>query len=247
MTTRIAMWSGPRNISTAMMRSWEARGDTYVVDEPLYAHYLSETGLDHPGAEEVMAVHETDWEKVVASLRADPPSPFTICYQKHMAHHLLPHIDRQWIGDMTNCFLIRDPGEMIPSLAQHLDQPTLADTGLPQQLELFEELAAQGKPPPVIDARDVLLDPGGMLRALCREIGIPYRSTMLQWSVGRRLTDGVWAKYWYEQVEQSTGFRTYRPSQRTIPATAQALYDACLEPYRRLFSHRISPEASSAA
>ncbi len=246
MMTRIAMWSGPRNISTAMMRSWETRPDTYVIDEPFYAHYLQVTGLDHPGAEEVIAVHEADSKAVITLLQRDPPQPFNIYYQKHMAHHLLANIDRSWIKDMTNCFLIRDPREMIPSLSHHLDQPQITDTGLPQQVELFESLCDQDFVPPVLDARDVLMNPEGMLKALCQQIGVPFSSDMLAWSAGPRETDGIWAKHWYDQVERSTGFRSWNPSPQPIPDAAQELYDACLEPYARLYAHRILPEASQA-
>ena len=246
MIKRIAMWSGPRNISTAMMRSWQARGDTHVIDEPFYAHYLSKTGLDHPGAEEVLEVHESNWQRVVDSLQSNPPPPLSIYYQKHMAHHLLANIDRAWICQMTNCFLIRHPREMVPSLAHHLEYPQISDTGLPQQLELFESLVLQGFSPPVLDARDVLIDPEGMLRALCQNVGVPFSPKMLAWPAGARATDGIWAKHWYDQVERSTGFRAWNPSPQPIPDAAQELYDACLEPYARLYAHRLSPEAPSA-
>src|SRR4051812_38982973 len=149
---RIAMWSGPRNISTAMMRAWGQRPDTVVCDEPLYAHYLQHTGVDHPGAGEVIAHHEPDWRKVVAGLVGELPEGKSIFFQKHMAHHLLPHIDRGWLGAVTSAFLIRDPREMIASLARVTPNPTVADTGLPQQVEIFELVRRRtGGVPPVVD------------------------------------------------------------------------------------------------
>ncbi len=157
---RIAMWSGPRNISTALMRSWGNRPDTFVCDEPLYAHYLQQTRLDHPGADEVIVHHESDWRKVINGLLGPVPGGDAIFYQKQMAHHLLPQIDRGWLDRVTNAFLIREPREMLTSLAKILPSPRLEDTGLPQQVEIFERVREQtGRVPPVIDARDVLKDP----------------------------------------------------------------------------------------
>jgi hypothetical protein len=170
---RIAMWSGPRNISTAMLRSWGNRPDTYVCDEPLYAHYLAVTGIDHPGAQEVIEHHERDWRKVVAWLTGPVPEGKPIFYQKQMTHHLLPEIDRGWLDEVENCFLIRDPREMLTSLALKLERPTLNDTGLVQQVEIFEQVREQtGRVPPVVDSRDVLQDPEGVLTLLCGALGI---------------------------------------------------------------------------
>jgi hypothetical protein len=234
------MWSGPRNISTAMMRSWGNRTDTHVCDEPLYAHYLERTGLDHPGAWEVLEHHERDWRKVVARLTGPVPEGKRIYYQKHMAHHLLADIDRVWLKHLKNCFLIRDPREMLTSLVRHLPAPTLSDTGLPQQMEIFElELRQTGQVPPVIDARDVLDDPEGVLRRLCERLGVPFRSEMLRWPPGRRETDGVWAKHWYQAVESSTGFRPFKPKPDKLPADMEGLFERCLSFYRRLRQHRL--------
>ncbi len=237
---RIAMWSGPRNISTAMMRSWGNRPDTFVCDEPLYAHYLERTGIDHPGADEVMAHHERDWRKVVDWLTGPVPEGKTIFYQKHMAHHLLPEIDRGWLGEVKNCFLIRDPREMLTSLARHLPRPTLADTGLPQQVEIFErERRLTGRVPPVIDAKDVLDDAEGLLRRLCRALAVPFVDEMLRWPPGRRETDGIWAKHWYQEVETSTGFRPYRRKPDAVPEELAGLLDTCFTHYGRLREHRL--------
>jgi hypothetical protein len=237
---RVAMWSGPRNISTAMLRSWGNRPDTFVCDEPLYAHYLLRTDVDHPGAEEVLEHHEQDWRKVVDWLVGPVPEGRAIFYQKQMAHHLLPEIDRGWLDQVTNCFLIRDPGEMLTSLMQHLPRPRLADTGLPQQVEIFDRVReCTGSIPPVIDARDVLLDPEGVLRRLCAALGIEFTPRMLSWPAGPRETDGVWAKHWYGAVLGSTGFRPYKPKPDRVPEELRELHEECLGFYRLLSRHRI--------
>lgn len=229
---RLAMWSGPRNISTAMMRSWGNRPDTFVCDEPLYAHYLSRHRVDHPGVDEVLEHHEQDWRKVVAWLTGPIPEGKRIFYQKHMTHHLLPEIDRVWLRDLTHVFLIRDPREMLTSLVRHMPRPTLADTGLPQQVEIFEWARAQtGRVPPVIDAEDVLNDPEGILRALCAAVGVEFTSRMLRWQPGLRETDGVWARHWYKSVEESTGFRPFSPKPDPIPRGMEQLYAECEEHY----------------
>lgn len=237
---RIAMWSGPRNISTAMMRSFESRGDCAVADEPLYAHYLRETGADHPGRDEVIASHEPDWRKVVASLLGPVPDARPVWYQKHMAHHLLPSIERAWIAGLTNCFLVRDPAEVITSFIKIVPNPRPEDLGLPQQLELFEaERARLGHVPPVIDGADVLRDPRRTLSALCAAIGIPFRESMLSWKPGPRTSDGVWAKHWYASVEKSTGFEPYRPKNEEVPVRLRSVHNECAAMYDALRRHAI--------
>jgi hypothetical protein len=238
---RIAMWSGPRNISTAMMRSWGNRPDTYVCDEPLYAHYLRHTGIDHPGAAEVMAVHPTDWRQVTRWLAGPIPEGKSVFYQKQMAHHLMPHIDRGWLDELTDCFLIRDPEEMLTSLLRHLPRPTLQDTGLPQQVEIFEQVRRKrGEAPPVIDARDVLENPEGMLRALCKRIGVEFLPAMLHWPAGGRETDGVWAKQWYGAANRSTGFRAYKAKGERVPAELEDLLRKCRDYYEILSAGKLT-------
>ena len=238
---RIAMWSGPRNISTALLRAWENRDDTVVVDEPLYAHYLATTGRDHPGRDEVMASQSTDWRVVAEQLRAPLPAGITISYAKHMAHHLLPSIGRDWLDDFTHAFLIRDPREMLASLARVLPDPALADTGLEQQVEIFEScLASRATDPLVIDARDVLLAPQPMLRALCDRLGVAFSPKMLSWPAGPRNTDGVWARWWYDAVVASTGFAPYRPPAEDFPPSLRPLLEQCMPYYERLAAQRIT-------
>jgi hypothetical protein len=238
---RIGMWSGPRNISTALMRSWGSRDDTFVCDEPLYAHYLQQTGADHPQREEVIAAHETDWRKVVTWLLGPIPEGKTIFYQKHMAHHLLAHVDRDWVHDLRSVFLIREPREMLTSLTQVLPNPRVEETGLPQQWELFERVRDRsGGAPPVLDARDVLENPRGLLRRLCAVLDVPFQERMLRWEAGPRPTDGVWAPYWYANVERSTGFQPYRPKGAEVPKRLLGVLKECNPYYERLHEHRLT-------
>lgn len=239
--TAIAIWSGPRNISTALMRSWEARGDAAVVDEPLYAAYLDATGLEHPGRAEILAAHERDWRRVVATLTGPVPGGKAIYYQKHMAHHLLPEMDDTWVLALRNALLLREPREMLVSLAKVIPEPRVEDTGLPQQERLLALLLDRtGAAPPVIDARDVLADPARMLAALCARLEVPWTERMLAWEPGRRATDGAWAQHWYDAVERSTGFAPWRPREEPVPARLGSVLEECEAIYARLAEHRMT-------
>ncbi len=238
--TRIAMWSGPRNISTAMMRSFGNRPDCFVTDEPLYAHYLHQTGLDHPGRAETLAHHEKDWKAVASWLIGDIPDGRTVWYQKQMAHHLLPQIDRGWLEQVRNCFLIREPREMLTSLVEFIPTPRVEDTGLLQQLEIFDLVRQHdGIIPPVVDGRDVLENPAGMMRALCERLEIPYTDAMMSWPAGKRETDGAWADYWYAKVYQTTSFGTYQPKTDPVPVSLREVHEQCQDLYAVLSQHRI--------
>ncbi len=236
----IAMWSGPRNISTAMMRAWENRPDTFVVDEPFYAYYLERTNADHPGREEVIAQGETDWRKVVDRLTSDSPNGKRIFYQKQMTHHLLPEIDRNWMLGLTNCFLIRDPAEVIASYTKKNHEPTIDDIGFVQQEEIFDWLRERNSTPPVIDAHDVLENPRKTLSVLCEAVDVEFTDAMLSWPVGRRETDGIWAKYWYAEVEKSSGFRPQQPRHLEVPKHLAAVHEKCRESYERMRAFRLS-------
>ncbi len=236
---RIAMWSGPRNISTAMMRAWGSRPDTFVCDEPLYAHYLSATGKPHPISEEVIAHGEPDWKRAVDWLTGEVPQGKSIFYQKQMAHHLLPSIERGWLSQVTNCFLIRDPREVITSYIKKQPDPTLEDLGFVQQAEIFAWLRERGHKAPVLDARDVLDNPEKMLRALCQVLEIEFLPSMLLWQPGLHPSDGIWAKHWYSEVETSTQFRPYQPKPEPIPERLRGVYEQSLEFYERLYEHRL--------
>ena len=198
--TRIAMWSGPRNLSTALMRSWENRADTVVMDEPLYATFLASTGLDHPAALDVIAAGPADDSSAIAAFLAPLPDGASISYQKHMAHHLLPHMDRTWLDEMRNCLLLRDPRRVLASYAKVRAEVNLEDIGLPQQIELA------GRCEVVIDSDDFLHDPSGYLAELCRRLDVPFDDAMLAWPPGTRDSDGIWASHWYSAVIDSTGF-----------------------------------------
>lgn len=247
MTLRIAMWSGPRNISTAMMRAFDSRGDCYVVDEPLYAAYLSATGIAHPMRDEVLQSQSTDWREVVAELRGDPPGGAPLFYQKHMTHHLLPDMGRDWLDRVESCFLIREPREVIASYSQKREAVTLADLGMPQQRELFERVCQEkGGVPPVLLASDVLRDPRGMLTALCDALGLAFSERMLSWPAGRRPSDGVWAAHWYQNVERSTGFEPYVPRAPSLTPAEEAIAEACMPYFEALHAARIKPASRAA-
>lgn len=201
------MWSGPRNLSTAMMRAFENRADCAVSDEPFYAAYLAETGLDHPMRDAVLASQPTDWREVAEHLVGAAPDGRALWYQKHMTHHMLPTFGRGWIAECRNAFLIRDPARVLASYVKSRETVTLADIGVVQQSELFDAVANRlGHAPPVIDAADVLADPARTLAALCAALGIDLDPAMLKWPAGKRASDGVWAPAWYAGVEASTGF-----------------------------------------
>jgi Sulfotransferase domain len=234
------MWSGPRNISTAMMRAWGNRADTVVIDEPFYAYYLERTGKKHPGAAEVIAQGETDWRKVVNHVTGSAPPNKQILFQKQMTHHLLPEIDREWIIDLTNCFLIRDPREVILSYIKKNPEPTLEDLGFVQQCEIFNFVRAKTKSaPPVVDARDVLENPERILRLLCGAIGVSFDVAMLSWPPGLRETDGIWAKHWYDNVASSTSFQPYEPREGVVPNRLRTIYEQCRDCYEQLCQHRL--------
>jgi hypothetical protein len=228
---RLAVWSGPRNISTALMRSWENRPDTRVTDEPLYAHYLSRTGLDHPGRDAVIAAGETSWPAVVAGLTAPVDG---VHYQKHMAHHLLPDLPRDWIAGLRNVLLIRDPAEVVASYVRSRADVSAEDLGLGQQAELFDRLGA-----PVLDAADFLRDPEGHLRWLCGYAGVDFTDRMLRWPAGPRDSDGVWAPYWYDAVLASTGFAPYVPRRVELAGAARVAAERSRPHYERLYEARV--------
>jgi hypothetical protein len=239
---RIAMWSGPRNVSTAMMRSFENRPDTAVIDEPFYACYLAATGIDHPMREESLASQPTDWREVVRTILGPVPGGRPVWYQKHMTHHMCAGFGRDWIAGMRNAFLIRAPEDVLASYTQKREEVALDDIGFVQQREIFEREADRlGHAPPVIDGRDVLADPRATLSALCAALGIPFPETMLSWPAGRRATDGVWAPVWYGAVERSTGFSPPRPSTafESLRDDLKSIAEAARPHYERLRQFRL--------
>ena len=240
MTLRLAVWSGPRNISTAMMRAWENRDDCEVLDEPFYAYYLKQTGLDHPAADEVMASQSTDWRKVVALCQSEPPNNATIFYQKQMSFHMLEEVDRGWMSKLTHCFLIRDPESVVASYAQVRKTPTLGDIGFVQQAELYHYVCQHLDPNPVvIDSAEFLANPEAMLRAWCLALGIEFSERMLKWPAGRRDSDGVWAPHWYASVWASTGFAGPRVTKPALNHEWRVLADQARPYYQDLYDRRL--------
>ena len=236
------MWSGPRNISTAMMRSFENRPDCAVVDEPFYATFLSATGQDHPLRDAVLASQPTNPRQVITSLLGPIPGGRPLFYQKHMTHHMLPDIDRAWIASCRNAFLIRAPEDVLRSYRARRDSVTLNDIGYVQQADLFDAVCDEhGKPPPVVDAADIVANPRAMLTLLCQALNIPFRTEMLSWPAGPRSTDGVWAPAWYGAVERSTGFQTSpaRESTAELDATLRPIADAAQPIYDRLQRYKL--------
>ena len=223
-----------------MMRAWGNRADTAVIDEPFYAYYLERTGKEHPGAEEVIAHGEIDWRKIVNQLTDAVPSGKPIFFQKQMVHHLLPEIDRGWMADLTNCFLIRDPREVILSYIKKNPEPTLEDLGFVQQLKIFDFVREQANSvPTIVDAKDVLQNPERTLRLLCDTIGVSFDAAMLSWPPGLRDTDGIWAKHWYDEVARSTSFQPYTPREGVVPERLREIYEQCRECYEQLYQHRL--------
>jgi hypothetical protein len=240
-TLRIAMWSGPRNLSTAMMRSFSSRPDTLVSDEPFYGCFLKDSGAEHPMREEVIAAMDCDWRSVMASLRGETSDGSPVWYQKHMWHHMVGPIGYDDFAGFTHAFLIREPERMIASYLRKREAAAFENFGLDRQAEFFEREADRlGHAPPVVEANDVLADPPGVLSKLCDALGIPWDTAMLSWAPGRRETDGVWAKHWYAAVEASVGFGRPETEPVRLPDDARRLADRCRPFYERLAAHKIA-------
>ncbi len=241
MTIRIAMWSGPRNLSTAMMRSFGSRADTFVSDEPFYGAYLKATGDPQPMADEVMASMDCDWYGVARAMTGPPPTVAPIWYQKHMAHHMVGPISHVDLPGLRHAFLIRDPARVVASYAAKRVAVRPEHLGVERQVEFFEREADRlGHAPPVIDSADILRDPAVMLERLCEALSIPWDRAMLRWQHGIRETDGIWASHWYDAVAASTGFGPPENGSVELDEDARRVADQCRPFYERLASHRIS-------
>lgn len=237
----VCLWSGPRNVSTALMYSFAQRPDTRVVDEPLYGHYLQTSGADHPGGEEVMQTMDCDGDSVMRSLLDNEIHDKSILFIKHMAHHLTG-LDLSFLEKTQNAFLIRDPKDMLPSLTVQLPQAGLADTGLRRQWELVQDLRSKGQSPAIIDSRELLQDPAGVIAAFCQQIDIEFLPAMLNWPRGPIAEDGIWARHWYHAVHQSTGFANYVAKEK-FPDGLLPLLDECQPYYDKLFAGAIKARA----
>jgi len=236
---RIAMWSGPRNLSTAMMRSFGARGDTSCWDEPFYAAYLAISGLDHPMREEILARHERDPALIEHAL-THGETPSVIVYQKHMTHHMIAGMPRAWMAQVRNAFLIRHPARVLASYARKMEEVSLEAIGFTQQLELFEHVAnASGQAPIVVDSDDILREPRATLTALCGGLGIAFDPAMLAWTPGPKPEDGAWAPHWYDAVWRSSGFSEPSGDVPALPATLGSVLERALPIYERLAAYKI--------
>ena len=237
--TRIAMWSGPRNISTAMMRSFGNRKDTFVIDEPFYAFYLSHSGSDHPGKEQVLNSQSKNWDDVVRMITGDIPNNKSVWYQKHMVHHIANEKDIDWLKNFHNCFLIRHPKEVIISYAKQAPINEIADLGFIQQVNLFKKIKTlTGKTPFVFDAKDILINPEKHLKKMCEYFNINFSCKMLKWPKGDRSTDGVWSPYWYKNVINSNSFFPHKNSQEKVPLKYKNLLKECFPYYDYLRSFK---------
>ena len=240
--TRIAMWSGPRSISSALMRSFENREDTWVIDEPFYGYYLKVSGAQHPGCKEVIESMDCDWRQVVELLTKNRKDSLTINYQKHMTHHLFPEVQKDWLLRLKNCFLIREPVSVLASYARVRPHFTYEELGIQQQYDLFHLCAKLfGEFPPVIDANRFLADPDGMLRKVCQRLNIRFSSKMLKWPSGPRNSDGIWAKYWYDDLNKSTCFSSNLNSkeERITASRYSEMLGKSLSVYNELFKHSL--------
>jgi hypothetical protein len=242
MTVRIAMWSGPRNISTAMMRSWENRPDTEVVDEPFYASFLTQSGAIHPYQQEILATQSSDFDTVAREL-SQGMVPSALQYQKQMTHHIPEQADMSWCASLRHCFLIRHPAKVVDSYTRSMGQCDAADTGIERQYTLYRqlcEISAQNIP--VIDSDVLLGSPEPMLKAICKALDVPFYSRMLSWPKGKRDSDGVWAPHWYHSVEDSTGFGKSRNTLPELTAQQQAVADSCMPFYQEMKRLALQPE-----
>lgn len=230
---RIAMWSGPRNLSTAMMYSFGARDDFTIMDEPFYAPYLATSGSDHPMSDQIMHHHEVDPDRVAQMCQSECAQHL---YMKHMSHHMLDGFPMEWARDCINVHLIRHPARVIASYAAKREAPTLQDIGFVQQANIYQQLGGI-----VIDSTDIRAQPEVMLRALCSEIGLAFDSAMLHWPAGPRAEDGIWATHWYGAVHNSTGFAGAEGALPVIPEALQSVLDEALPHYWGLHARRLSP------
>ena len=238
-TARICLWSGPRNVSTALLYSFGQRADTRALDEPLYGHYLRVSGAEHPGRDEILPQMEQNGERVVRQTLLGPCDR-PVLFVKSMAHHLV-EMDRGFLSQLHNVLLIRDPEQMLPSLANQIPEPMLFDTGLAMQTELLDQLLALGQEPPILDSRLLQNHPEAVLPQLCAAVGIEWDPGMLAWPAGPRPFDGCWAPWWYRNVHRSTGFSAYQAKSDPFPARLQPLLEECRPHYERLLARALRP------
>jgi len=237
---RLAVWSGPRNLSTAMMYCFGLRPDFAAVDEPFYAAYLAASGMQHPMQDAILASQKTNPNDVVSALLDTIPDGKQYFYQKHMTHHILPDFPTDWLEEVEHVFLIRHPARVLQSYSKKREKPTLIDIGFIQQLDLFQKVTALGKHPIVVDASDIKSNPEGIIKAICNEVGIPFDPDMLSWSKGPKKFDGVWAAHWYNAVHESTGFAPDEGPVPNVGAEYAEVLQAAMKVYDTLAAHKLT-------
>ena len=230
----IACWSGPRNISTALMRSWSSRNDTYVTDEPFYSYYLKTTKLKHPFYQEIISKYPSDYNEIVSYITNKIPEEKKIWYQKHMAHHLLDLSTIDWIGQCENCILLRHPKEVISSYSKKNVLNSVEELGYPQQYEIIKFLKKRNKPFIVIDSNELLKNPEAVLSNWCRNINIKFNKSMLSWEKGNQPYDGIWWKSWYDNVIQTSGFQKYEKKDIVVDNKYSSIYNESIKYYNYL-------------
>ncbi len=230
----IATWSGPRNISTALMRSWSSRSDTFVTDEPFYAYYLNETNLKHPMHIEIINKYSTNYNQIIDYLTSEIPESKKIWYQKHMAHHILDLDNIEWITNFENCILLRDPKEVISSYSRKNELNSIDELGYRQQYEIVKFLRRKNKPYMIIDSSEILKNPAKVLFAWCKKINIKYDQSMLKWEKGNHVNDGIWWKSWYDNVIKTTTFRKYKKKDINIENKYDSIYNESMKLYNYL-------------
>lgn len=231
---RIAMWSGPRNLSTAMMYAFGNRPDFAVWDEPFYAPYLATTGSDHPMKDDIIAAHETDPTKVVARCIGSIPGEKPHFYMKQMPHHMVDSMPMDWAKDCVNIHLIRHPARVIASYGAKRDTVTASDIGFAQQAAMFDKIGGL-----VIDSADIRDNPEEMLHLMCDAIGLPFDPAMLHWPAGGSDDDGIWAAHWYGAVHKSTGFAGPEGPLPVLSGRDAELLASALPHYDRLAREKI--------
>ena len=237
---RIAMWSGPRNISTTMMRAFGNRPDTFASDEPFYGYFLKTTNTDHPMKNEVISKYQTNWSDIKDYLTGPIPNNKPIWYQKQMTQHLLANDSIEWTDKVTNCFLIRDPKDVIVSYAKIYDKMTPELLGFPQLLKVFNHTLKSSKVKPiVINSLNILKEPKPMLKTLCESLDITFTDNMLTWEVGPKEYEGIWGKHWYKQLHSTTGFIKYEKKDKTLPNSLLKLYNECNHYYKQIKEYQI--------
>jgi len=231
----VACWSGPRNISTALMRSWSSRRDTFVSDEPFYAHYLKSTQNNHPMREKIIKHYLTDYNKIVTHLTNNIPNQKTVWYQKHMAHHINDLNNIDWIKNFENCILIRHPKDVISSYVKKNTLNHIDEIGYPQQYKIMKYLDDIGKKFIVIDSDILLKNPEKILSQWCNSIDLEFDNSMLRWKKGNHQNDGIWWSHWYDNVIKSTKFQKFSSSDNIVDKKYKLIYDEALDYYKIFF------------